>query len=185
MTLRNPSCALLALKQEELLSKFNPMNKSYALSLGDKVHEPNRTPQLIEVRDVYGDNIADAFLRIQIENNFRNLGVLVNDVAYATANVALSIRQYGQRLMLAEWLLVFHEMDNCEDIRKDFNQANYVRCLKEKITLVQNKSSKVQESIERAYKEKRRAELYTQYKNGQISFDEYFNQYEEILLDKK
>lgn len=161
------------------------MNKSYALSLGDEVHYPNRTPQLCEVRATFGDKVADAFLRIQIENNLRNLGVLVNDAAYATANVVLSIRNCGQRLMLAEWLLVFHEMDNCEDIRKDFNQANYVRCLKEKITLIQNKSSKVQESIERASEEQRIAELNTQYKNGQISFDEYFHQREGILFFKK
>lgn len=131
----------MALKPEELLVKFNPSNKAFALSLGDEIHYPNRTPKLCEVREVLGDKVADSFLRIQIESNFTNLGVNCHNVTQATENIALSIRSYGTRLMLAEWLLVFHKMDNCEEVRREYNQANYVACLKRMINIVQTSSA--------------------------------------------
>lgn len=140
-TLQKTSSALLVLKPEELLVKFNPSNKAFALSLGNEIHYPNRTPKLCEVRAVLGDKVADSFLRIQIESNFTNLGVNCHNVTQATENIALSIRSFGTRLMLGEWLMVFHFMDNCEEVRREYNQANYVSYLKRMIAQVMTLSA--------------------------------------------
>lgn len=180
MTLHKTSSVLLALKPEELLVKFNPSNKAFALSLGSEVHYPNRTPKLCEVRATLGDKVADSFLRIQIENNFNNLGINCHNVAQATENIAISIRDYGTRLMMAEWLLVFHKMDNCEEVRREYNQANYVACLKRMIAKVQTLSADqrdawCKEEIEKARKELR----HKCFTLGEIPVEQF-----SLLLDK-
>lgn len=178
--LQRKSSTILCLKPDELLAKFNPTNKSFAVSLGVEAHYPNRTPKLCEVREVFGDKVADSFLRIQIEDNLNNLGVNCNDVIRATENIALSIRSYGTRLMLAEWLLVFHKMDNCEEVRREYNQANYVACLKRMINSVQTSSAEqrcvwCKEEQEKAIKELR----HKCFTLGEIPAEQF-----SLLLDK-
>jgi hypothetical protein len=127
-----------------------------------------------------GDKVADSFLRIQIESNFTNLGVNCHNVTQATENIALSIRSYGTRLMLGEWLVVFHYMDNCEEVRREYNQANYVACLKRMIAKVQTLSADMRNVWCKEETEKARKELrHKCFTLGEIVMEQFSS-----LLDK-
>ena len=178
------SSVLLALKPEEFLIKFNPSNKAFALSLGDEIHYPNRTPKLCEVRATLGDKVADSFLRIQIESNFTNLGVNCHNVAQATENIAISIRDCGTRLMMGEWLKVFFLMDNCEEVRREYNQANYVACLKRMIARTQTESGDKREAWCKDEADKAKKELrYKCFTTGEIPVDEFSKRLERLELE--
>lgn len=167
--------------------KFNPGNIGFAVALGDEVHTPERTPQLSQMVDQYGEIFVDSFLSIQIVENFKALALNCYDIERAAQNICIALKseKKGYSLMLGEWLLVFHKMNNCEDVRKDYNQANYVKCLKASVDAVCQERRKKQDSIERETEEKRIEELYELYKTGQITFDEYFNRRDGILFYKQ
>lgn len=124
-----------------LLAKFNPTNQRVLAKIGVNVHTPKRTPKLLDVRNEYGNSVAEQFLRIQIADVFRNLGIEVYDLAKATENIAIAIASNGNRLMMAEWLLVFAELKNSEEIRRQYNQANFVSVLRRKIAEVVTRSA--------------------------------------------
>ena len=97
----------------------------------------------MDVRSKYGDVIADSFLRIQVADSFKQLGIECSDISKATNNIALSLRGFGERLMLAEWLVVFHKLNNSTEVRREYNQANFVACLKRTIQEVYKHSGDV------------------------------------------
>lgn len=97
----------------------------------------------MDVRLKYGDVIADSFLRIQVADSFKQLGIECSDISKATNNIALSLRGFGERLMLAEWLVVFHKINNSTEVRREYNQANFVACLKRTIQEVYTRSGDV------------------------------------------
>ena len=45
--------------------------------------------------------------------------------------------------MLAEWLVVFHKLNNSTEVRREYNQANFVACLKRTIQEVYTHSGDV------------------------------------------
>ena len=125
----------------KLLTTFNPTNQKFLAKIGLGVHTPKRTPKLLDVRYEYGDSVAEQFLRVQIADVFRNLGIEVYDLTKATENIAIAIASNGNRLMMAEWLLVFAELKNSEEIKRQYNQANFVSVLRRKIAEVVTRSS--------------------------------------------
>lgn len=157
------------------LAAFNPSSIGYAVSLGREVYKPNRTPRLKKVIEEYGEIFLETFLSIQIADNFKNLGVNCYDIERATENICIAVKSecVGYNLMLAEWLLVFHKMNNCEDVRRDYNQANYVRCLKDKVKEVANERDKEQSKMRRGEFEKEKSLLKEQKEKGEISKEEY------------
>lgn len=162
--------------QENLLARFNPSMQGKSVEFGRLIHNPQSkyaTPKLMDVRKQYGEVIAEAFLQIQIADAFTQLGMNVSDKVTSSQNVVLAIRNYGERLMLAEWLLVFHRLKNDEEVRTNYNQANFVSRLRKHINEVVCESSSERDRLAKEEEKQSRNEIYTRIKNGELSIADY------------
>lgn len=147
-----------------------------SVGFGKLVHNPQNkyaTPKLMDVRTQYGEVVAESFLQIQIADAFTQLGMNVANKVTSSQNVVLSIRHYGERLMLAEWLLVFHRLKNDEDVRTNYNQANFVSRLKKHINEVMYESSNERDRLAKEEEKQSREEICARIKNGELSIADY------------
>jgi hypothetical protein len=154
-----------------------------SVAFGKLVHNPQSkyaTPKLMDVRKLYGEVVAELFLQIQIADAFTQLGMNVSDKVASSQNVVLAIRHYGERLMLAEWLLVFHRLKNDEEVRTNYNQANFVSRLRKHINEVVCESSKERDRLAKEEEKQSRKEICARIKSGELSRDDY-----DVELDKK
>lgn len=162
--------------KDNLLTRFNPSMQCKSVEFGKLVHNPQSkyaTPKLMDVRKQYGEVVAESFLQIQIADAFTQLGMNVADKVASSQNVVIAIRHYGERLMLAEWLLVFLRLKNDDEVRTNYNQANFVSRLRKHINEVICESSQERDRIAKEEEKRSRSEIYTRIKNGELSIADY------------
>lgn len=116
--------------QTELLHRFSPSAKKYAMLHESEMYTPNRTPTLHSLSAVHGEACAVLFLEAHIAHALDILGLqTVGDRRETIRSLGEVLLSKYPHLQLSEWLLFFVHLETQCDIVGIYSQAKIVRLL--------------------------------------------------------